>query len=880
MKRIVLLFAALLVMMAGLSALSEEALTMPVYTGGEEDSPAVSEAELPEENFTVPVYTSRAEDGPEISEAGRLDRYIRHALGMKDDSGKEMAGAGGVARDNLTNRQKRFYDTLVAKAGQVASGQVRSTVFTFEVLDVTDNPGYTASDLGLRYVGRNQATVNALAYAVYGQTDKILRALYLDNPYELYWYDNVSSYYFDVFNYEIKNGRAYLKYSTLVLQMDVIPAFSATGQIGTFEINTAIGQNIAATRNNAMRIVAANKGKSDYQKLRAYADAICEMTEYDYDSAYNMDTVYCDTRAWTMINALDGNPDTKTVCQGYSEAFQYLCDLSRFNDVRVVCIYGDWGDSRGSTGVHMWNIVRLDGQNYVVDITHSDGGNCCDYEVFMKGYVSVLNGSTWVIEVNENDYRYYTPTSYSVHALTEGDRALALGDYWENEDPSFVKIREFVARCYRLILNRDPDGSGLEDWVFQLKDRTKTASEIIYGFIYSTEFTGRRLGMGSAVEILYQTMLNRESDAAGKMNWLRVLLNGGTYTDVINGFCGSGEFTGLCREYGIEAGSVDTGTEDSDKVRAFVRRCYRLILKRDADETGLKTWTLSLKLGTRTAAEIIHGFMYSEEYINRNMGNRASIEILYQTMLNRNSDETGMETWLKRLSWGETIAHVINGFCESTEFKSLCRSYGITPGTVKAEEATALTLGAKNVKTEPEGKTVKTEPAGETGETAGAEKAEAENGEAAGAEKAEAENEETAGTEKAEAEVLLGEAVQESAMDEGKAKEFVSRCYRAALGREAVEAELAGWVGQIVSGEKSPEKIVRGFLLSDEFRARNLSHEETVKILYRIYMNREADPEGLSFWTLKLDEGMSPEDAVKGFAGSEEFRNMMKDMKR
>ena len=65
-------------------------------------------------------------------------------------------------------------------------------------------------------------------------------------------------------------------------------------------------------------------------------------------------------------------PDTKVVCEGYSKAFQYLCDLSGFDGCYTVS-----GMMRGGTGAgpHMWNIVTLEGKNYLVDVTNCDGNS-------------------------------------------------------------------------------------------------------------------------------------------------------------------------------------------------------------------------------------------------------------------------------------------------------------------------------------------------------------------------------------------------------------------------------------------------------------------------------------------------------------------------
>jgi len=124
----------------------------------------------------------------------------------------------------------------------------------------------------------------------------------------------------------------------------------------------------------------------------------------------------------------------------------------------------------------------------------------------------------------------------------------------------------------------------------------------------------------------------------------------------------------------------------------------------------------------------------------------------------------------------------------------------------------------------------------------------------------------------------LGTAVQAIYINEEKAKEFIGRCYRVILGREASQAELDSWIGQMINGSKTADQIARGFLFSGEFKGRNIGNEELVKILYRVYMNREADPEGLATWTQKLDEGTSLNDLLDIFSKTNEFKAVVSNM--
>ena len=118
----------------------------------------------------------------------------------------------------------------------------------------------------------------------------------------------------------------------------------------------------------AQAIVNQCAGLSDEEKLRAYKDEICALTEYNFDVLAG-GVRYGDP--WQLIYVFDEDPSTKVVCEGYAKAFQYLCDLSTFQE-DTTC-YTVVGDMNG--GAHMWNVVRMgDGKSYLVDVTNCDTG--------------------------------------------------------------------------------------------------------------------------------------------------------------------------------------------------------------------------------------------------------------------------------------------------------------------------------------------------------------------------------------------------------------------------------------------------------------------------------------------------------------------------
>ena len=109
--------------------------------------------------------------------------------------------------------------------------------------------------------------------------------------------------------------------------------------------------------------------------------------------------------------------------------------------------------------------------------------------------------------------------------------------------------------------------------------------------------------------------------------------------------------------------------------------------------------------------------------------------------------------------------------------------------------------------------------------------------------------------------------------NEGVTK-FVARCYKLCLGRNADEGGLDAWCNQILSGANSAKDAAYGFVFSNEFISRKLSDEEYVRVLYRVFMDREADGSGLNAWVKVLNQGKSREHVFNGFADSAEFQRL------
>jgi len=115
------------------------------------------------------------------------------------------------------------------------------------------------------------------------------------------------------------------------------------------------------------------------------------------------------------------------------------------------------------------------------------------------------------------------------------------------------------------------------------------------------------------------------------------------------------------------------------KVLPFVTRFYQSILGRTGDTAGVDYWTSSLVNNTRTGADIARGFIFSQEFMNKNTDDVTFLTILYRAFFNRNPDSGGLNYWLYRLEQGLSRYSALNGFLYSQEFKNLTAIYNIKP---------------------------------------------------------------------------------------------------------------------------------------------------------------------------------------------------------
>lgn len=104
--------------------------------------------------------------------------------------------------------------------------------------------------------------------------------------------------------------------------------------------------------------------------------------------------------------------------------------------------------------------------------------------------------------------------------------------------------------------------------------------------------------------------------------------------------------------------------------------------------------------------------------------------------------------------------------------------------------------------------------------------------------------------------------------------DFVNRCYKVAFQRDADQEGLDYWKDRIASHDIDGSLVVFNFMFSNEYLALNTSDRQFVNDLYTMFMGREPDDQGYSYWCGLMNNGQSRENVFAGFANSAEFNEL------
>lgn len=334
---------------------------------------------------------------PEDDSAALLEGYLYQVNGLdvpevvKAESSGNTASRPATYMASMNPTLRAVYDQLVPEIQKIAAGQGSSSAFSIGI-----QMTFTKEELGIEgdilvldkenqyqfSEEANEAVTNAFSAEL--DVNMLLNQLLARHPYELYWFDKVFKQD-DVSAISVRPICSVDGQQTtvtvsdcqilMVVSQDYAVTDAATQQYYLYSPDTAKTGAATAAAAKAAEVVAKNQGKGTYSKLVAYADYIKSAVSYNYAAA-DKNNNYSYGDPWQLIYVFDENPDTNVVCEGYSKAFKYLCDLTWTGSDPEVACYLPTGTMDGGTGagLHMWNIVSIGGVNYLTDITNCDSG--------------------------------------------------------------------------------------------------------------------------------------------------------------------------------------------------------------------------------------------------------------------------------------------------------------------------------------------------------------------------------------------------------------------------------------------------------------------------------------------------------------------------
>ena len=339
-----------------------------------------------------------------------------------------------AGRQGLTTEERLLYDGLIPQIRKVAVGEETCTVLSLDFSDATKREDllfFTAESLGVEKLyeaGQGpsaqeimditepesmtedredntedvyQLTEEAedtteVEYqlteeaddAITGQlnhmTERLLTALLADCPKDLFWFDGsqglLPSYELCLVEIGEEVGICVSQVSfTFPILEDYAEQNSAAEDSeqstveGESSCRTIIDQDRLTSAISVLfiaeNIVRNAASRSDMDKLKTYRDRILYLANYLEDAEA------VSGPPMQILSVFDADFSTRVTCEAYARAFQYLCDLTIFDgNITCMTVYGTvtYGDSKNLP--HAYNLLDIDGQHYIVDLTNCDEG--------------------------------------------------------------------------------------------------------------------------------------------------------------------------------------------------------------------------------------------------------------------------------------------------------------------------------------------------------------------------------------------------------------------------------------------------------------------------------------------------------------------------
>ena len=294
-------------------------------------------------------------------------------------------------------------------------------------------------------------------------------SLIYDHPYLFYWGKGISAGYSYSYYQADTIASFYFRFPVDTPYADLSTAADQHGQRYSVDKNKTSAA--LSARENALAIVQEAAGLDDEAKLLYYARSIAGLNTYNSEAAQPS---WSGTRdPWKIVWVFDNDPATNVVCEGYSKAFKFLCDNSTFRG-SVVC-----DDVTGflNGGAHMWNIIHMNGTNYLVDVTNFDQGEQEWSALFMNAQPD--SGSVEEGYFFDKVSYIYDPDTLAMYPLS----VLTIGTPEVDPDAQTITYDD---RTGTITLTLDASGKVVSG-THVFPDGSSMVTEILSDFVYSAD---------------------------------------------------------------------------------------------------------------------------------------------------------------------------------------------------------------------------------------------------------------------------------------------------------------------------------------------------------------------------------------------------------
>jgi hypothetical protein len=167
---------------------------------------------------------------------------------------------------------------------------------------------------------------------------------------------------------------------------------------------------------------------------------------------------------------------------------------------------------------------------------------------------------------------------------------LTTDDVAHNFLTSPENVRKTINNFYQTFLGREADAAGQAYWTSQIIGGDE--ADVVAAFFTSPEFAAGHVSDASFVDALYERLLDRPADAAGRSFYLDELDGGLSRDDLARQFARSQE-----------------------RYRGLVESFYHDYLGRDGDESGMDFYVSELQNGAIDLRQLAENFLTSDEYV-------------------------------------------------------------------------------------------------------------------------------------------------------------------------------------------------------------------------------------------------------------------------